>query len=67
MARAAAETGAAQKAATILNIDHAIAMGPLRDAPMRGTRCRRLDLPSRYWLIERFPYGIEPRGKIYTK
>jgi hypothetical protein len=48
MAVVAAEAGAAEKAATILKFDHAIAIVGSRDAPMRATRCRSADLPSRY-------------------
>ena len=54
MAGAAAEACEAEETAGLNApgfIDHAIAMPSRRDAPMRLTRCRELDLPARLQVI----------------
>ena len=58
MAGAAAEAGAAEKAAEILTsqaaVDHGIAKLPSRDPPMRAGVCRARGLISKVASIQRF-------------
>src|SRR5215211_8243301 len=71
MAGAAAEAGAAEKAADVLIFfargNHAFATMRSWDPPMRARCCLTANLLHRLQCIERFDRGVAPRSKINVR